>query len=661
MKYIRFLSLVLVLALLAGCTTGTPDAPTTSPSAPTETTVPVETTPLVVLPTGPVELETVNNLSRRSFNASPGVAVLDERTAAFLTTEYLKDQGVTVTHLLVLDLYTDTVLAEATLDRALSLPVQSHLPGVLPLFDVMTDECIIYDRNLRTLMTFSCEDSGGVFSADLSAYYCLSAMRVCRVDLTTGESRILDTELTLPAESILDYDMEENILLLEVHTQYYLTDLCIGAVDLDTGALLLLSDEGEHAGFSADGLFLEQTEMVNSSDVISLGWDGSSGRVTGVLLRNDANSSRRIPFTDYLFTLRYDPKNAYNLASCMLYRFDGEVYARCELYDLTDGLEPDKLVSLPDGNLLAVDYNRRGTKICLICTQDLTFTEVSGAEAYELTLVDGEIPETYAQKAQYVEVAEELAEVRALADELEQTYDITILMSNQCDGIIEEMGMNLQATNKAGLKNEASYLKAALKELEQSLKLYPEGFFSQFRNAAGERGILVLLVENITGSLSDENVDTLGVTYDMGDWYPIAVDITTRDLPATYCHEIWHAIENKITDENPSLLSDVKWGELNPAGFSYEGVAAGYYYDTEDTYIDGGCGKKSYFVDTYGKTTPQEDRARLMEYIMTTDFSARHMMEAPALYNKMQMMITAVREVFDDTGWTDVHWERFHN
>jgi hypothetical protein len=36
------------------------------------------------------------------------------------------------------------------------------------------------------------------------------------------------------------------------------------------------------------------------------------------------------------------------------------------------------------------------------------------------------------------------------------------------------------------------------------------------------------------------------------------------------------------------------------------------------------------------------------------------MMEAPVLHDKMQMMINAVRGVFDTTGWDDIYWERFH-
>ena len=656
-KY-RLLSLLLAVLLLAGCTgpSGQEQAPSSVPettqAAPetTEATIPTELTP-----------QGVNLLSNRKFDSSPSAAVLDQRTVAFLTTEYLPDRQIAVSHLMVLDLYTDTVVAEATVDRALSFPVQSHLPGFLPVFDQTGQLCTLLDRNLETISTFSCPERGGVFAPDQNSYYYISAQRICRMDISTGEWSYLDTELELPVESITDYDMEENLLLLQVHTQYYLTDLCVGGVDLDTGELLLLTDEAVNCSFASDGILLEQWELVTHSNLIRTRWDSSDAqKLTQILPRSDAESSFLVPFSDYHATLCYDARNAYNLSSFLLYRFDG-TYSGCELYDLTDGMEPDRILSLPDGNLLAVDHNRRRTRLALICPELLTFTPVSDPESVALPLLDESIRETYQEQSVYVEVPRELDQVRSTADALEEKYDITILMSNQCDSIISQAGLPIQPTSQAQLANEAALLENALTELDAALSLYPQHFFSQFRNSAGERGILVILAENISWGPEDQNVDILGVTYDMGDWYPISVDITTHGLTATYCHEIWHAMENKILDINPSLLSDVRWGELNPEGFSYKGVVEGYYNHPEHTYLEGLCGSGSYFVDTYAKTLPQEDRARLMEYVMTADQTAKYMMEAPVLYQKMQIMINAVRGVFDTTGWENVLWERFHS
>lgn len=658
MKRIRLFSLLLVLLLLAGCGTTQP-AQTTTPTEPAQTEAP--TVP-VTQPTEPevVELNAVNLLGKQTFSSSPSVAVLDQRTAAFLTTEYDRNKGITVTHLLVLDLYTDTVVAQTTMDLALTLPVQSQLPGVLPVFDITGDKCIILDRNLQQIGGFDCKEHGGVFNEDMSVYYYVSAQRLCTMDLSTGETAVMETELALPVESITDYRAADNVLLLNVHTQYYLTKLCVGAVQADTGKLLLLTEAGSKCFFTASGVVVQGGESVTASDLISTGLEGENTLLlTGVLPSDSVYRSWCIPMSDYQLTLYYDSRNSYTLSSFLLHRFDGG-YASCEVYEPLKGLDPDKIMTLPDGNLLAVDYARRATSIALICPEMLEFTPTGEPESYELTMIDTALPERYTQQAAPVEVPEELAEVRGMADELEQRYEITILLSNQCDAIIEECGFEMQQSDQVG-PNEAKLLKGALEDLEKALERYPEGFFAQFKNEADERGILVLLVENINAGISDDNVDVLGVTYDMGDWYPIAVDVTTGEKEATYCHEIWHAMENKIMDEDPMLLNDVMWAKLNPAGFSYKGIVEGYYYDTEYTYLGGDEGYDSYFVDAYGKTKPQEDRARIMEYVMTSDYTAKHMMKAPVLHEKMGIMIDAVRSVFDTEGWENVQWERFHD
>ena len=661
MKFGRMVALMLALLLLMGCNAGTGE--TTAPTSPSET-APAVTEPVVeTTEPVPVELDAVNLLSGQNFSATPSVAVLDERTVAFLNTEYDRNRSITVSHLMVLDLYTDTVLGQLTLDFAVSLPVQSQLPGVLPVFDISGDRWIVLNRKLEEVMAFDCDESGGVFNKDMSAYYYISAQRLCRMDLATGQTELVNTELTLPVDEIADYRMDENVILLDVHTQYYLTKVCVGVVDLTDGSLMLLSEEGAQGYFTSDGVVLQGSEVATSSDLIVTDLsDENAQRLDTVLPSDSVYRSWCIPMSDYSLTLYYDSRSAYKLSSFLLYRY-GQTYESCELYELTDGIDPDKIVTLPGGNLLVVDYARRITKLALICPDQLEFTAGAELGEHTLTLVDTTIAEHYAQQAAPVELPEELADVRAQADELEQKYDITILLSNQCDSIIEECGFELQPTDKAQLAEEAKKIRDALKELDKALSLYPDGFFTQFRNEADERGILVLLVENISSGavgVDDDNVDVLGVTYDMGDWYPIAVDVTTADLNATYCHEIWHAMENKINDEDPMLFNDVMWAKLNPSGFSYKGIVEGYYYDTEYTYIGGGAGKDSYFVDAYGKTRTYEDRARIMEYVMTTDHSARKMMEAPVLYEKMQIMINAVREIFDTTGWENVHWERFH-
>lgn len=647
----KLIPALVLLLLLTGCTV--------SDTVPTVSTTQTTVTPTIPT-TQPPEalLEGVNFLSGKAFAQIPSVSILDERTAVFLTTEYVPARSATVSNLMVLDLYTDTVLAETTLDRSLSMPVQSQMPGFIALFDNQSEECILLGRNLEPLLTFLCPEHNGVFTPDYTTYYFVRAQQIYAMNPRTGEARAVETELTLPVESITDYHLSENVLLLNVHTQYYLTDLCPGAVDLDTGKVLLLTDKAESCQLTNDGVSLLYPNL-SSSDLVYTGLAQTDTlRLPDAVPSTDGDTGWCIRGSNYFLTLHHDINHAFQFSDCILYRY-GQSLASCRLTDITDNLEPDKVFSLPGGNLLAMDHSRRSTKLVLLCPDKLTFSPISDSQPHSDALVDEAVVTSFAEQAAPVEVPKELAEVRSQADMLEQKYDITILLSNQCDTIISQCGFEINPSDEAKLKNEAKLLKSALDNLEKSLELYPEGFFSQFRNKAHKRGILVLLVEDISAGIDDENVDVLGVTYDMGDWYPIAVDITTRDLHYTYCHEIWHAIENKIKDKDPVLLSDVAWYRCNPPGYTYKGMDE-YYLDTEYTFLDARCGAESYFVDSYGKTKPEEDRARLMEYIMASDYNAKKMMEAPALHQKMQIMIDAIRGVFDTTGWEDVYWERFH-
>lgn len=75
------------------------------------------------------------------------------------------------------------------------------------------------------------------------------------------------------------------------------------------------------------------------------------------------------------------------------------------------------------------------------------------------------------------------------------------------------------------------------------------------------------------------------------------------------------------------------------------------------TYYSGGD-EGVYFVDSYSRTFASEDRARIMEFFMTRDDDAQELIKSPAIKKKLQHMSSAVRSVFDTSGWESVRWER---
>ena len=658
MNWKRLLCMGILLILLAGCT-GNSETPSLSPTHPSPTvTEPPVTEPAATEPV----LAAVNPLSVRDVPAEG--TVLDHRTVAFLSSKQVSgEREKTVTKVQILDLYTDEILAQREFDAVMTGPVQNYCPGFFPLFHYADKTCTVYDRSLKALLRFHAPDPGGVFTEDLTTYYYISAQRLFRMDIATGKAEQIITDQALPLESIVDYDGKTGRILVNVHTEYYLTTLCSGVIELDTGKFTLLSLYAEKAGFLKNGVAVMPLQNgQNQGKMYLLDREKNGTQLLQNVMFNDmSTTSWQIDGSDYLISLHYYSsavRGAYK--GCTLYRLTD----CCESTDLGKQIRLQDLqtvLALPDGNLLALLYSRQSTQPVLICTDQLTFSPVESFSHRQFTAVDTTLEKIYAKQSREVEVAEALLDARARADALEEAYSITILMSNQCRDPLKNCSAQLVTTDRAGMKSEAYSILNALKALEAACKMYPADFFSQFRNEAGERGILILLVQNIQTETLAQGYDILGLSFQMDDWYPIAVDITTTDMTATFCHELWHATENKINEEDPTLLSEVAWYRYNPRHFIYsDNVAGDWAQDSEYTFL-GGYGAESYFVDGYSKTNAHEDRARLMEYVMSSNYYSRELMEAPALQRKMQVMADAIRKVFDTSGWENVRWEKHLN
>jgi hypothetical protein len=237
------------------------------------------------------------------------------------------------------------------------------------------------------------------------------------------------------------------------------------------------------------------------------------------------------------------------------------------------------------------------------------------------------------------ESSPQLQTQRQRADALETKYGVRILLGQQTQLLWAE---------SAQVAENPEQIDAALTQLEMVLALYPEGFFPQFCNGIGEGGLYFCLTGRINGELSP-----LGRTKAVADRYDIAMDITAEGFQRTAHHEIWHAIEMKLSTDS---FAHPQWEASNPEGFSYYGhYDKGYGALTQDTYAVAGAG--CYFVDAYSKVNGTEDRARIMENVMATD--ATELLQSPVLRQKLEIMSKAIRDHFDTTGWQTPYWERY--
>lgn len=641
--------LLLLVALLVGCKDRQDIAQqNTTEAAIQETTQ--QKIPETTLPE--ISLESINVLSARSSATAPEICVLDARTVAFLTVDYVdKDFSSKQTNILLLDIYTDTVLEEATLEG--EYRQMEAFCDMIALGSEKEQQILLLDRTLQQVASFRANDINGVVTSD-QAYYYLWGSNLYRVDILSGESERITLARELPLVEILSYDPENNWIMCKAFVNPYTVGTCMAAVDLDEETFFFLNGDFVGGGATKDGFFLQGQSELMVSDICYGQWEKDTVYVLDDFLVNNGKiSSWHIPGTDYVYQLHYT-QDQVGVETVELYRL-GQTLQVCSLPEPLNEVKAKQVIGLPDGNLLVLEVNRRNYQVYLICPELLTFEEAMTPQAETLELVDEAIFDSYDQAAVTEEVGEHLLQVRQTADAMEDEYGVTILMSNQCTAAAQSSSKPITTTDQAALTDEDLWIQYALGELDDALDQYPKDFFRQFRNEVQQKGILILLVEDIS-----DDLNVIGICYTMGDWTIVAVDITSGQVLQTYYHELWHAMEFKMMEDNPMVFQPEVWDACNPEGYFYTyDTTPGYIYDVENTLFNDERKENIYFIDPYAKTNPYEDRARLMEYVMYSDYYAGRIVNIPALRKKLEIMAGAVRESFDTTGWKTPYWERY--
>ena len=554
------------------------------------------------------------------------------------------------------DLYTDQVCAEAILDGELKPLDGPCLDGYLALVDVQTKGVTVLDRMMTTVLEFQAPSAGGMLLPGFAYYYYIWGSQLRRLDTTTEEDIQIVAEPALPMTQIVGYDVDRNVLLVKGAADVYSSDGCLYGVNLDSMDCVLLQPTTGDGMLAGDGICMAGEEVDEfRAGIVYADWDSEGIYTYPALMQNDKDyNTWHIDGTNYCFKVKYDPESNTKAAEMELYRL-GETLEVCSLMEPMEKMRLKELFALPDGNLLGMSVNRRGFQPYILCPDQLEFQKVSDPAETKTGLMDDSVIELHNQAQEDQKLPQQLQTVRTQADAVGEKYGVTVLLSNQCSSALTASGMEITTTDKAELENEAEVIAEALTTLDQALQLYPEGFFEQFRDEAGEHGLLILLVEEFSG---DER-GVIGLCYEMYPWYTIAVDITTGEVYNTYCHEIWHATENRINDLQPGLLLPEVWDPCNPEEFVYSyNTSASYVNDVEYTFFREKDSSRVFFVDAYAKTNCYEDRARLMEYIMCSEY-AQDLVESPAILQKLTILCDAIRQAFDAEGWENVYWERF--
>ena len=470
---------------------------------------------------------------------------------------------------------------------------------------------------------------------------------LCRTELESGETQAVELDYDLRFLDIAAFDASGSRMLAHFYLSPYSSKCGSAIFDPVTGEFSMLCAERYQAVFSgADVCLMEFDENTMGYSVLFGADDGGFFFADAGIFLDGSSEIYGICASPYLMGTSSEVSTLYSVGqkvrSCSLSSvgISGAIYSACYLPD--------------EGVLVGSVYENGAFSLYVIYTGGLEFQDIADAAVVASPLtVNDELAQAYIGEKSGGEVAQTLSQARQQADALGEKYGVQILLSSQCAGAAAQCDYDIALTDTMDSREELGSINAALKSIERCLALYPDGFFAQLKNSTGEGGVRFLLVEEIKSGFG-----TSGCTYERGAWQNIALDIRLAyELDGIVCHELWHATENHLLSCDYSLFTVEGWAQLNPQGFSYY---EGYDYSDPDsrrwTYYSGDEGV--YFVDGYSRTFASEDRARIMEFFMTRDDDAQELIKSPAIKKKLQHMSSAVRSVFDTSGWESVRWER---
>ena len=184
-----------------------------------------------------------------------------------------------------------------------------------------------------------------------------------------------------------------------------------------------------------------------------------------------------------------------------------------------------------------------------------------------------------------------------------------------------------------------------LLELQDILRYFNKDFFDKFK-LLKNNGIKIYFNKYVGPSdLSIQTSNPIAYTTKIEKDYIIAININDEDFKNNFLHELMHCIEININDlytgNKIQFYPFESWNDYNPNGFEYE---YSYVTSPSDKYTTSQT-NNVYFVDTYAKTYPNEDRARTFEYILD-DEETNVLLQYPGLKKKANYIKSTIIKAY---------------
>lgn len=551
-----------------------------------------------------------------------------------------------ITSLAVVDVATDRTVTSRELEGCWELQEQQFSDGRAVLFNWEASTWQFVGADLADIGTFSSDQTGGFFSLDGSRYYFVQDDVLCRADVAGGQTERVALETDMRFMDVAGRYPDSDTLFLHCLLSPYSTESGTAVLDPETGAYTMLQKDWYATYYGADSPELLWFNNETMGYDVLYASEGRYYRADAALLHADEADILPVSGSAYLLGAAQDTT---------LYRLESGISA-CLLQAEQLGGALRNAVWLPEQVLVGCVYGGGTFHLTAIDPAQLTFTQVSDGIAVDDPMaVDTALTEVYWNSLNGQPLPATLQEARDYADQLEERYGVTILLSAQgqeaCEAVWDAV---VTTTDQWPLEDEPYAIARTLEALDRALALYPEGFFRQMRNTMGEGGVRFIPVGHI-----ENDVNAVGLTYETYGWQNIYIDVTLGTFESVICHEIWHATEGVISYRDWVSFDPGNWSVCNPDGFFYnEDVEDADPNPSRWTFNYEMDAQNVYFVDAYARTNAKEDRARIMEYVMANEDLAGALMQSPYITQKLEIMCQAIRNSFDTSAWGDLRWER---
>lgn len=500
----------------------------------------------------------------------------------------------------------------------------------------------------------------GYFNHNMSKYYYINKDILYCMDMASKQSIPVQNEYHLSINALEGIHPTTDLLSVYVCTSDYKQDPTFGILDPKDGHFLSLgnyiqSPPSYHDTYFYNAFFDDKSKSYG----FRYGSLNENTILKTILLPElqgqFAPSIHFIENSDYAiaqYLLNGDSDSTIEEYRTELWHF-GDTLQKCILSDSISGNALHETSTyLPESDLIVSSFLSDGTHTSiLICPKFAKFTDsIQPQESQINSFLDKTLYETYIEEKSWEKCPENLKEFSTQIDTLQNRYHIRILLGEHAQKALQAQGY------KTTIMENSSDIKEALNELEIALNRYPDNFFQQFKDEAGNGGMTFLFCEDFV----DNNVLGIlgkgGHAETINNNYYIAVCSCSSFV---FCHEIWHATETLILKKNPDAFSPDEWNVLNPKGYNYDNYDIANDPEPNKWTLDSVGTETVYFTDNYGRTNPQEDRANLMSYTMESLIPKEEFLPNKPLRNKLQVMSDAIRSSFDTTGWDTPIWEKY--